>query len=308
MTSLYPTIRQALHTSWWLISLMVPVSLGVTILDLSGGLALLASWLNPLFNLLGMRGEGALVFLTGMFLNIYSAIAVITSLSLDAREITILALMCLISHNLITEILILKKTGSNPWSMLTLRIGTSIVGAVILNYLLPDAPYTIGRSNAPAVADTELLQVMKDWFIRTFFLCIKVLGFVTGLMVLQKLLEIWGVLDILTKAFSPVVVMFGLPKNSAFLWIVANILGLGYGAAIMIDWKEKGKISREDNDLLNHHIAISHSLLEDTLLFLAIGVSAFWITVPRLVLAFVIVWCLRLLRYRAQKQDKFKLF
>jgi hypothetical protein len=62
----------------------------------------------------------------------------------------------------------------------------------------------------------------------------------------------------------------------------------------MIDELEKGKISREENDMLNHHVAVSHSLLEDTLLFMTIGVSAFWITVPRIVMAIAIVWLYKL--------------
>ena len=54
----------------------------------------------------------------------------------------------------------------------------------------------------------------------------------------------------------------------------------------------KGITSRSAN-LLNYHIAINHSLLEDTLLFVAIGVPVGWIVIPRIILAIIIVWCLR---------------
>jgi len=86
----------------------------------------------------------------------------------------------------------------------------------------------------------------------------------------------------------------GLPIRTSFLWIVANVLGLAYGAAILIEELEKGKINREESNLLNHHIAVSHSLLEDTLLFMTIGVAAFWITIPRILLAVAVVWMYRL--------------
>ncbi len=291
-----PVIRQSLRTSFWLVSIMVPVSLGVSILDYTGALQMIAGVLNPVFSLLGVRGEGALVFITGIFLNVYSAIAVMTSLSFDVREMTILAMMSLISHNLITELLILKKTGSNPWRMLFLRLGMSILGAVLLNLLLPGSATSGESQQVVNPTHGAFLPFIHAWAIRAFLLSIKVFAFLTGLMILQKIFEMIGLTRLLSRGLRPFLYLMGLPSSTAFLWIVANLLGLGYGAAIMLDWAEKGKISARDNDLLNHHIAVCHSLFEDTLLFMAIGVSGFWISVPRLMLAIVIVWLVRIFR------------
>jgi hypothetical protein len=71
-------------------------------------------------------------------------------------------------------------------------------------------------------------------------------------------------------------------------------MGLAFGAGVLIDHVERGRLSRAHADLLNYHIAVSHSLLEDTCLFAAIGVSAWWITIPRLLLAGLAVWIRRL--------------
>ncbi len=90
--------------------------------------------------------------------------------------------------------------------------------------------------------------------------------------------------------------VLGLPESVTFLWIVAYTLGLAYGSAIMLEESENGRLSREDADLLNHHIAISHSLLEDTLLFVAIGVPAAWIIFPRIFLSMAEVWILKIRR------------
>jgi len=57
-----------------------------------------------------------------------------------------------------------------------------------------------------------------------------------------------------------------------------------------------------DANLLNFHIAINHSLLEDTLLFVAIGVSAGWIIGTRVILSIIVVWTARLI---IQKQYHF---
>ncbi len=276
---------------------MIPISLGVTLLDYSGILSKMAALLNPLFVFIGLSGQCAFVFLTSIFLNIYSAIAVISTLPLSIREITILAMMCLISHNMIVEVLIMQKTGSNPWKMVTLRLGSSILMALILNYFLPAAKISGSILNASEIHIKTFYQIMTAWAVMIFWLSVKVAGFVSLLMFIQKWLEVSGIMEWLSRILSPVLFLMGLPKNSAFLWIVANVLGLGYSAAIMIDYHEQKKISKEENNILNHHIAVNHSLLEDTLLFVAIGVSGFWITVPRVLLAVLIVWIYRLYRY-----------
>ena len=107
--SVVEAMPMALKTAWWLIRLIIPVSLGVTLLKFFGILAILSSFLSPLFSVIGLPGEAALVFLTSVFLNIYSAIAVITSLPFSGREVAILAVMCLIAHNLIIETAVQKK-------------------------------------------------------------------------------------------------------------------------------------------------------------------------------------------------------
>jgi len=77
---------------------------------------------------------------------------------------------------------------------------------------------------------------------------------------------------------------------------VAYLMGLAYGAAILIEHLKENKISAEDADLLNHHIGLSHSHLEDTSLFLAIGAGLAWITLPRIALAVITVWIVKMLK------------
>ncbi len=69
----------------------------------------IAGLFEPLFKSVGVSGDGALVYITAGLINIYAAIATINTLSFSQREITILALMCLISHNLPVEGAVQKK-------------------------------------------------------------------------------------------------------------------------------------------------------------------------------------------------------
>jgi hypothetical protein len=56
-------------------------------------------------------------------------------------------------------------------------------------------------------------------------------------------------------------------------------------------------VSKPDADLFNHYAGLSHSHLEDTLLFVSIGVPFLWAALPRLILGILSVWGERLRRY-----------
>lgn len=302
------SIRPALKSAAWLLAIMVPVSLGVAILSYYGVLAVLARPLEGAFRLIGLPGEAALVFLTSIFLNIYSAIAVMAPLGLSTREVTILALMCLIAHNFFVEITVVRRTGSKPLRMTVLRVTAAVIGAIALNLVMPpsestDAFVAEAEGVAPATGALGALgalgglgPVLADWAMETVRLIGTVVGIIVGLMIFTRLLEHFGIIRRISRAFRPVFRILGLPESAAFLWFVANTLGLAYGAAIMIEHVESGNLDRPTADLLNHHLVLSHSLLEDTLLFVAIGVGAGWIIVPRVVLATAAVWAVRILR------------
>ncbi len=270
---------------------MVPISLGAALLRYYGLLGPLASPLAGAFRLLGLPAEGALVFITSVFVNIYSAIAVIGTLSLNLREVTILSLMCLISHNLIVETSVVRRIGSNGVAMLLIRLGGSLIGAVMLNLLLPESLAAMRPLGGGAAVNAGSLGgVLFSWARDSLRLSGTIVAIVIGLTFLSRVLEHYNVVGRISRFFRPILAVLGLPEKSAFLWVVANTLGLAYGAAVMFENVEEGKLDREKADLLNHHLVLSHSLLEDTLLFVAIGVGGFWITVPRLVLAALVVW------------------
>ena len=295
-------IPPAFRTIRWLLSLMIPISLIVTLLQFFGIIGWVAEFLNPAFKLIGLSGQCAFVFLTSILLNIYSAIAVISSLSLSMKEITILAVMCLISHNMIIESLIQKKTGTSVVQMVLLRILSSIFCAFILNKILLNDNYQSITQNT-LIDNTTLSIVMYNWLFNILELSVKVIFFVTSLMIIQKILERSGIIILISKLLSPVLKIMGLPAKTSFLWIVSNVLGFAYSSAIIFEEVEKGNLSQKDINLFNYHVSISHSLLEDTLLFLAIGVSMIWLIIPRLIIAIIAVWLYRFIDFQFLKKQ-----
>ena len=87
--------------------------------------------------------------------------------------------------------------------------------------------------------------------------------------------------------------VFGLPVGCAFFWLVANVIGLAYGGAAMMQEAQSGRLSRRDIDLVNLHVGISHSNLEDLLLFSLAG-GVWWVILfSRWIMSTIIVWTAR---------------
>ena len=285
------SLPQGTKTAIWLLKLTIPVSFAVFLLDFLGILNVIAGWVAPLFKLIGLSGQASIVLITSFFTNIYSVIAVMTTLGIGHREGTILAVMCLISHALIVETAIQKRTGSSPWRMVLTRISASFIAAWGLNLLLPGEMIITDES---FIRETKAFQTaMINWLTDMSITTIKIIILVNLLLILQRILNEFGLIKWILKPFIPLLRLMGLPANTGFLWMIANTLGLSYGGAIMISESEEGKLSNEDADLLNHHIAVSHSQLEDPLLFVAIGYPIFVLIWPRILLAIVFVWARR---------------
>jgi hypothetical protein len=123
---------------------------------------------------------------------------------------------------------------------------------------------------------------------------IKILVLITLLMIMQKIFEEFGILALITRFLNPLMRFFGLSSEVSFGWFLGNAVGLAYGSAVLIEQVNEGQVSRPQSDLLNHHLAVSHSQLEDPLLFFAIGLPLLWLMWPRVILAVLAVWLRRL--------------
>ena len=280
----------AIKTSVWFLKIMLPVSLFVTLLSYFNILPYISSFASPLFTLIGLPGDAALVFVTSIFTNIYTVIALLSTLDFSVRESLIMATMCLISHNFVVETIVLQKTGSSAVWRVILRVLGSFVAAIGLNWLLPEMN---GKMMAETVASLGFWETMLHWLESSVMLGLKIVLVISGLMILQRLLEEFGILKILSAMLSPLMRLFGLNPDVAFLWLVGNTVGLAYGSAIMMDYAKMGKLVHKEADLLNHHLAISHSQLEDPLLFVVMGLPVGWLIFPRVVLAMLVVWVRR---------------
>lgn len=299
MTSkLFACLRSAVpgtrKSAAWLLKLMIPISLGVTLLQYYGILEWMAQYLHPIFVYIGLPGASAVTFISGATAGTYAGIAAMMSMPLTMREATIISLMIALCHALPMECAVNRMTGSSFWKMCVIRIVMAFVCAFILNMVLPDmnAKYLyLGAS-----AYSSLWDVLDVWFVSQLKMSAMVVLIIYTLMYVQRLIEAYGLLEPLSRLFAPLMTVFGLPRKAAYMWLVGNVLGISYGSAVMVELEDAGVITRDEANDTNYHLIMNHSLLEDTVVFASTGVSAFLLIAVRVSFATFLVWMRRLFK------------
>jgi hypothetical protein len=138
-----------------------------------------------------------------------------------------------------------------------------------------------------AKAAFPFLQMLKNWAETTLLLGLKIFGICMVLLTMLEIFKAMGWITAIVNIFSPFLRVMGLDKKLGFLWVTAIVFGLLYGGAVIVEEAKNGSLPKEDLEMLHLSIGINHSMVEDPPLFIALGLSAFWLYVPRLIMAIV---------------------
>lgn len=287
----------------WIMKIVLPISFMTALLAWSGWLHHLDFLLAPAMGLLSLPTIAALPLIIGMLANIYGAIAAMVVLPFTTAQMTIMAIFLLTAHNLIQEGIIQARSGLHPLKATLFRLGAATATAMLV------APFLTGgqTTNFPTVdvtiAAVPFLQMLKDWAWATLMLGVKIFGICMVLLTMLEIFKARGWITAIVDIFSPFLKIMGLDKKLGILWVTAIVFGLSYGGAVIVEETKDGNLSREDLEMLHLSIGINHSMVEDPTLFISLGLSAFWLYVPRLIMAIVTVRLMRLW-FRFKKTGK----
>jgi spore maturation protein SpmB len=295
--------RRGLGTAWFLTRIIVPLSAAVAALQFTGGLAWLGRILAPAMSLFGLPGEAAVALVSGGLVGVYGAIAVASSIPLSGVQMTVLALMVLTAHNLVVESAVQGRSGTSGMRMALLRIaGAVVLGGLLWQLLRHGEQGTVVVQSLAGPTDLSLAAFAFSWALGVALLLLKIYAIVVGLTIGTETMRAFGVFELLSRSLSPAMRFLALSDSVALLWLTATFLGLAFGAGLIIDESREPARFRP-GELRDFHVsvAISHSLLEDTLLFLAVGAHLTWILAPRPIAAALAVRAARRLRRPAAR-------
>lgn len=115
---------------------------------------------------------------------------------------------------------------------------------------------------------------------------------VVPLMVVLEIAQANNILDKVNRGLARLFRGVGLSEAGAFPVIVAVFFGLTFGSGVIISYIDEGKVTERETRIIGAFMALCHALVEDTALFMVLGVPVFFLIVPRLLAAFFACWVL----------------
>lgn len=108
------------------------------------------------------------------------------------------------------------------------------------------------------------------------------------LMIVMEIARDLNILDKIADFCKPLTKWMGVSKESAFPLAIGLVFGLAYGAGIIIQSAKDGNLDRRSLILISIFLVCCHAVIEDTLIFVAVGANGFFLLAIRLVTAFIL--------------------
>lgn len=285
-------LKAGLSTTWTLGKVIFPVTILVSILQHTPVMNWIIQFIRPFMGLFGLSGEAAIPLVLGNVLNLYAGIAAILTLDLPVKEVFILAVMLSFCHNLIIESTVAAKVGLRVSVILLVRISLAVISAIVIHLVWQGGhePAQYGLLTAAQTAD-----VPSSWYMIVLLALQKaVLGvvqlacIVIPLMIIIQFMRDLGWLHTLSKWLSPFTRMLGMKENTSMTMVAGLTIGLAYGAGVMMKAVEEDGVSKKDLTLAFIFLVACHAVVEDTLIFIPLGIPVWPLLVIRLISAILL--------------------
>jgi hypothetical protein len=280
--------RETIEIYWILARIMVPITILTELLSRMGVIEVTAPTFAPIMDLVGLPPELGLAWLTGMLVGIWGAVPLVFTLvpasSLSVADITIFSALLLFAHGLPIEQKIIQKAGPEMAVTTLLRIAGGLLYAFLLHRLLA----TTGWLENPANPTWIPMNVSTDW--TGFFagLLETMISMFVILVVLSWGLEILrytGLLGLMMRVIAPMLRLAGIRGEAGRFTAVGLFLGISYGGGLLIREAQSGSVSPRQVFVSCVFMGFAHSVIEDTLVVMALGADIIGVLAGRLVFA-----------------------
>lgn len=290
LISIIQTTPQALRVYRMLLFIIVPITIVVEFLSRIGVIKFISPAFAPIMNLVGLPPELGLAFLTALLVGLWGGIALLFTLvpleTLSVADVTIFSALILFAHALPIEQKIIQQVGPRFIFTSLLRL----IGGLLYAFILHQVFTATGWLQEPVQPTWIPLTGATSWgqFLLALFEAMVWMGFIlVGLYWLLEFLKLTRVIDLLMKAIVPALRGCGIEDKTAPLTTVGLVLGISYGAGPLVREAQSGLIAPRQILLSCVLMGFAHSMIEDTLLMIAIGADATSVFIGRFIFAFV---------------------
>ena len=278
-------LRKGLSGFLWIMKILIPVSLFTALLAWTGWLGHLDFLLQPMMSILSLPAMATLPLLIGMLTGIYGGIAAMSVLPFSQDQMTLMAIFLLIAHNLIQEGVIQAKSGIHPFKATVFRLAAATLTVIAVAPFFNVTMAASEKTGSSPEMTRPLIEALQEWGLTTLSLSVKIFVIIMCILTLLEILKTLDLISPMVRVLSPLLKIMGLKQKVGFLWLTAVIFGVAYGGAVIVEEVKAGHLTKEELEELHLSIGINHALVEDPSLFLSLGLSPFWLWVPRVIVA-----------------------
>ncbi|MRH42006.1 hypothetical protein GH741_04865 [Aquibacillus halophilus] len=302
-------LKQGALLTWTLGKVIFPITLLITILRYTPFLQWIADLLAPMMKWIGLPGEAAVPLVIGNALNLYAGIGAILSFEFTVKEVFLMAIMLSFSHNLFVESVVATRVGISWWIVVGVRVALAIGSAFVINLV-----WKGGSEFAQYGMISKSEQAREGWF--DIFLqgfqtasmaIIQLAAIVIPLMVFMQFFRELGWMNKMSEWLSPFTKLLGMDKNTSMTLVAGLTIGLAYGAGLMIQAVKEDGVSKKDMYLAFIFLVSCHAVVEDTLVFIPLGIPVWPLLIIRVTTAIILtagiafVWNRNIRRQRKEQ-------
>ncbi|MBX9453701.1 MAG: nucleoside recognition protein [Mesorhizobium sp.] len=280
--------RETLEIYWVLARIMVPITIAAEVLSRMGVVEAVAPAFAPVMAIVGLPPELGLAWLSGMLVGIWGAIPLVFTLvpvsSLSVADVTIFSALLLFAHGLPIEQKIIQKAGPGMIATTLLRVAGGVLYAFVLHRLFA----VTGWLSAPVNPTLIPMSAAQDWpgfFVGLLEMMITMLVILLVLSWGLEILRVTGILKLMMKALAPLLRLAGIREEAGQFTAVGLFLGISYGGGLLIREARSGAVPPRQVFLSCVFMGFAHSIIEDTLVVMALGADMSSVLFGRLAFA-----------------------
>ncbi|HEX2729818.1 MAG TPA: nucleoside recognition domain-containing protein, partial [Rubrobacteraceae bacterium] len=250
----------------------------------------LLSGLTPVMALIGLPKESAIPLTLGNLLNLYAAIGAMLTMDLTVKQVFVLALMLGFSHGLPLEAAICRKIGVSVLLVVSFRITLALAAAFAVNALWSGGG-EIARYGFVPAAEAEpsgWMEILLAGLQAAISGIVQLAVIVIPVMLMIRILKDIGVLERFAQLMRPLMRPLGIAPRGAVTMAGGLIFGLAFGAGVIIEQVREQKFTRRELTLMILFLCVCHAVIEDTLIFIPLGINVLPLLLIRLTAAILL--------------------